>query len=86
MKKVLITGADSYIGTSFENWIRENCNEITTETLDMKREDWKRKDFSGYAAVFHVAGLAHADVEKVTEEQKQLYYQIKTELAADCAK
>ena len=28
---------------------------------------WKEKDFSGYDAVFHVAGLAHADGTCVQE-------------------
>ena len=58
---------------------------IQTDTLDLKKTDWEKTDFSGYAAVFHVAGIAHADVSKVTEEQKQLYYQVNTELTARCA-
>ncbi|MGN1145032.1 MAG: hypothetical protein ACI4R5_01175 [Acetatifactor sp.] len=68
MKRILITGANSYIGTTFEKWIRENSNTITTETLDMLGDAWKDKDFKGYDAIFHVAGIAHADVGKVTEE------------------
>ena len=36
--------------------------------------------------MFHVAGLAHADVGKVTEETKQLYYKVNCDLAAACAK
>lgn len=83
--RVLITGAHSYIGTSFEKWVSENCPRIQTDTLDLKKTDWEKTDFSGYAAVFHVAGIAHADVSKVTEEQKQLYYQVNTELTARCA-
>jgi len=85
-RKVLITGAGSYIGTSFEKWIKENCDKITTDTVDMKGDSWQQKNFGGYDAVFHVAGLAHADVGKVTEEQKQYYYKINTDLAVECAK
>lgn len=72
MKKVLITGANSYIGTTFENWIRENDSEINTDTLDMIGEAWKTADFSSYDAVFHVAGIAHADVGKVSEDRKSV--------------
>ena len=72
MKKVLITGANSYIGTSFENWIQENCPEISVDTVDMRGDGWKQERFAGYGAVFHVAGIAHADVGKVTEEQKHI--------------
>ena len=85
MKKVLITGANSYIGTSFENWIKENNADITTDTLDMIGDAWREYDFGGYDAVFHVAGIAHADVGKVSEEQKAMYYKVNAELTAECA-
>lgn len=85
MKKVLITGAESYIGTTFEDWIRDNSISIITETQDMKDPAWKKRDFRDFDAVFHVAGIAHADVGKVTEEQKTLYYRVNTDLAIECA-
>lgn len=85
MKKVLITGAGSYIGTAFEKWIASQDYSIATETLDMKGETWREHDFHGVDTVFHVAGLAHADVGKVTEEQRQLYYRVNCDLALECA-
>lgn len=85
MKKVLITGANSYIGTSFENWVKDNGIAITTDTQDMLGDAWKARDFHGFDAVFHVAGIAHADVGKVTEEQKALYYKVNADLAIECA-
>ncbi len=86
MKKVLITGANSYIGTTFVSWVKENNAEIVTDTLDMKNASWKEKDFSGYDAIFHVAGIAHADVGKVTKEQQALYYKVNADLTIECAK
>ena len=86
MKKVLITGANSYIGTTFEKWVIENNCGITTETVDMIGEAWKTKNFQAYDAVFHVAGIAHADVGKVTEEQKKLYYKVNSDLTIECAR
>lgn len=86
MKKVLITGANSYIGTTFENWIKNHAPEIVTDTVDMIGDEWKSADFGGYDAVFHVAGIAHADVGKVTEEQKALYYKVNADLTGECAK
>lgn len=83
--RVLITGAGSYIGTSFEKWIQENCREITASTINMKNNDWREDSFGCYDTVFHVAGLAHADVGKITEEQKQFYYKINTDLTVECA-
>lgn len=85
VKKVLITGANSYIGTSFEEWTEQNCPDIHVETQDMMGDAWREKDFSSYDAIFHVAGIAHADVGKVSEEQKAMYYKVNTELTAECA-
>ena len=60
MKKILITGAGSYIGTSFENYINTNFpDKYTVDTVDMIGNGWKEKDFSPYDAVFHVAGIHH---------------------------
>lgn len=86
MKRVLITGADSYIGTSFERYIKENySDELKIDTLDMLDPKWKEFDFSKYEIVFHVAGIAHADVGNVSEETKQLYYKVNCDLAYETA-
>lgn len=86
-KKVLITGADSYIGTSFENYAHKHYQDnFEIDTLDMKDEHWKDYDFSKYDSVFHVAGIAHADVDSVSEQEKQRYYDINCDLAVECAK
>lgn len=86
MKRVLITGANSYIGTSFERYIKENySDELKIDTLDMLDPKWKEFDFSKYEIVFHVAGIAHADVGNVSEETKQLYYKVNCDLAYETA-
>lgn len=86
-KRVLITGAGSYIGESFERWAKERYPEnFTIDTVDMQKADWQMKDFSSYDAVFHVAGIAHADVGKVSEEEKKKYYAVNTDLAIETAK
>ena len=99
MKKILITGAGSFIGTSFENYIKNHPNaadyEISVmDTLSGKKvscngvalEEDETWNFEGYDAVFHVAGIAHADVGKVSEEGKELYKKVNTDLAIDTAK
>ena len=87
MKRILITGAGSYIGTSFENWVREQYpGEFNVDTVDMVDGSWRGKCFSGYDAVFHVAGIAHADVGRVSEERKALYYKVNRDLAIETAR
>ena len=61
MKKILITGANSYIGTSFEKYMEQFGDEYQIDTVDMIDGTWRDKDFSGYDAVFHVAGIAHSE-------------------------
>ena len=58
MKKILITGENSYIGISVEKWLGNYPDKYTVDTVDTKGDDWKRKDFSEYDVVFHVAGIA----------------------------
>ena len=87
MKRVLITGANSYIGTSFEKYAYEHYSkEFSIDTVDMVDGTWREKDFSSYDIVYHVAGIAHADVGNVTEEVKKKYYAVNTDLAIETAK
>lgn len=94
MRKILITGAGSFIGTSFENYIKSHEKHAEYEisvmdTLTGKLVGGESEDtwnFDGYDVVFHVAGIAHADVGKVTEEGKELYRRVNTELAIETAK
>lgn len=84
MKKILITGANSYIGTSFEQYIKENYScEYEIDTVDMIDGTWREKSFAGYDAVFHVAGIAH---QKQTKENAHLYYEVNRDLAVEVAK
>lgn len=86
MKKILVTGANSYIGTSFENYINENfAGRYSVDTVDMIDGSWREKSFAGYDSVFHVAGIAHSDNGKISEEQKKLYYQVNTDLTIETA-
>lgn len=86
MKKILITGANSYIGTSFEKYLAEHYpDEYAVGTIDMIGDAWKNKNFSGYDTVFHVAGIAHSDSGKISEEKAKLYYAVNTDLAIETA-
>lgn len=87
MKRILITGANSYIGTSFEKYIRANYSDsYEVDTLDMLDGSWRDKSFAGYDSVFHVAGIAHSDSGRINEEKKKLYYAVNTDLTVETAK
>ena len=87
MKKILITGANSYIGTSFEKYIIENFSEdYVVDTVDMIDGSWRNKSFASYDSVFHVAGIAHSDNGKISAEKEKLYYAVNTNLTVETAK
>ena len=86
MKKVLITGANSYIGTSFERYMGKFPNDYQIDTIDMIDGTWREKSFSGYDVVYHVAGIAHSDNGKISKEKEQLYYRVNTDLTVETAK
>ena len=87
MKRILITGANSYIGTSFEKYIKENYPEqYEIDTVDMIDGSWREKSFLGYDSVFHVAGIAHSDSGKISAEKEKLYYSVNTDLTIEAAK
>ena len=83
MKSVLITGANSYIGTNVERWLLKEPEKYHVETLDMKDPNWVNFDFSKFDVVFHVAGIAHSTPKK---SEKDLYYRVNTQLTIDTAK
>ena len=82
MKRVLITGKNSYIGTSLENWLMREPDKYKVDTVDMKDGSWKEKDFSLYDVVFHVAGIAHI---KETSDNQDIYYKVNRDLAYETA-
>ncbi len=85
MKKILITGANSYVGTSFDKYLSQWPDEYSVDTLDMVDEAWKNKSFAGYDSVFHVAGIAHQDSGQISEEKRKLYYAVNYHLAVETA-
>lgn len=86
MKKILITGANSYIGTSFEKYMSQWPERYQVDTVDMVDGTWREKSFSGYDSVYHVAGIAHSDNGKISEEKAKLYYAVNRDLTIETAK
>ncbi|MBM7453035.1 UDP-glucose 4-epimerase [Acholeplasma morum] len=82
MKRVLITGANSYVGTNVEKWLMRDPKQYYVETLDMINPNWKDFDFSRFDVVFHVAGIAHVSTKK---SMKDLYFKVNRDLTIETA-
>lgn len=90
MKRILITGVNSYVGNAVEQYLMEwNAKEgreyYHADKLSL-RGDGLERIAPMYDTVLHVAGLAHADTGHVSEETKKLYYQINCDLAEETAR
>jgi len=86
MKKILITGANSYVGVSVEEYLNQWPERFQVETVDMIDGSWREKSFSGFDAVFHVAGIVHREQTKNDPEQAVLYDRVNTQLAVETAR
>lgn len=85
MKRILITGANSYVGISVENHLNRWPERYQVDTVDMIGDSWKDQSFRGYDAVVHVAGLVHQPQTKNDPAQVELYDRINHRLAAETA-
>ena len=83
MKKVLITGANSFVGTNIEKWLLKTPSAFSVDTVDTMNYIWKTADFSKYDVVYHVAGIAHVDPKP---EMAPLYYKVNRDLTIEIAK
>ena len=82
MKKILITGKNSYIGTHVKNWLKKDKKQYEVTELDVKTEEWLQEDFSKYDTILHVAGIAYVSTNKKLED---LYYKVNRDLAIQVA-
>ena len=83
MKRVLITGANSYIGNSVRDYLLMNNEDYCVEIKDTF--GWKpvEEDFVGFDVVFNVAGIAHI---RETKNNRHLYFEVNRDLVISIAK
>lgn len=83
MKRVLITGAGSYVGGWVRRRLEREPERFSVEELDVQGDEWRAFNFSGFDAVYHVAGIAHVSIDPSMED---LYYRVNRDLAIEVAK
>ena len=92
MKKILIVGANSYIGNAFEKYIMNKCTdhevihskeEIIIEKVQASNGDWKYVNYEQYNVVIILAAIVHQKEKSGMEElYRQVNYDMPIEIAA----
>ena len=82
MKKILITGAGSYVGESVRKYMLTH-GDYQIDAVDTMGDNWKKADYSQYDVVYHVAGIAHVNADPKMEA---LYYKVNRDLTIEVAK
>ena len=82
MKRILITGAGSYVGESVRKYMMTH-GDYRIDAVDTMGDNWKKADFSLYDVVYHVAGIAHVNADPKMEP---LYYKVNRDLTIEVAK
>ncbi len=80
---VLITGKNSYIGSSVKAHIQKQDSSIEITEISLRNIDLNSIDFSPFDVVFHVAGIAHISQDKKLDHT---YFEINRDLAITVAK
>lgn len=83
MKKILITGKNSYVGNSFAEWVKKYPDQYSIDKVSLRDDSWRSMDFSVYDVILHVAGIAHVSTDPKMEE---LYYKVNRDLTVEVAK
>lgn len=83
MKKILITGAKSYIGESVRDYLMMFPAQYDVQVKDTINWEPAAADFCGIDIVFNVAGIAHINE---TKQNRPLYYKINRDLVVKIAK
>lgn len=67
MKKVLLTGNNSYIGSSLAKWLAQWPNDYIIDTVSVRGNAWKDVSFGHYDVVVHLAALVHSSKHSFSE-------------------
>lgn len=84
MKKVLVIGANSYIGKKFYEYSKnKEDHKMHVDMVTASDGAWRKTDLTGYDAILHLAAMVH---KKEKKYMKDLYDEINHKLAVEVAR
>ena len=85
MKRILITGSGSYIGSRVKAYLEQWPECYQVETVTLRTGDWRQRSFAGFDAILHAAGIVHQPKSKDDPAQAELYDRVNHLLAVEVA-
>ena len=91
MKKILIIGANSYIGNAFEKHIKNTCishnkmqikDDLVIDKVHASNGDWKSVNYEQYDVVIVLAAIVH---QKEKSGMEELYRQVNCDMPVEIA-
>lgn len=86
MKRILITGKGSYLGTSLAAFLSQKPERYQVDSVSLRGSDWQALSFAGYDAVYHTAAIVHQPASKDSPQELERYRRINCDLAVQAAK
>lgn len=85
MKKILITGAGSFVGSSLRTYLDGNPD-YCVSALSVRDDAWRNYSFADVDVIYHCAAIVHEPATKNDPEQAARYHQVNAVLPFELAK
>lgn len=82
MRKILITGANSYTGNAIAEYLSAWPENYHVSKISLRNDSWKSENFGAFDSVIHTAGIAH---DSTKSSDKESYFRVNSQLAFETA-
>lgn len=82
-KRILITGENSYIGKSLQEYVSKEKIDWQIDAVSVRDDQWRNLDYKKYQIIIHLAAVVH---QKEQPEMRNLYKKVNARLPIEIAR